>query len=396
MKIAYFDCSSGVAGNMILGALVDAGVEKDYLRNELLKIQETKNNNQINYKLQITNAKRNKIQTTFFDVKVKNDHVHRDLDDIKKIINRSKLSKPVKVLSIRIFERLALAEAKVHGVPIREVCFHEVGAIDAIVDIVGTAICLEKLGIEKVYASPLPFGKGSIKHGHGILPNPAPATAQLTKHIPTYGINVQGELVTPTGAAILTTIADSFESLPYLEVQTIGNGAGSKIFKGVPGFLRVFIGQADLPTEKDTILKIECNIDDMKEKILDQAIAKLMRAGALDAYISPIRMKKQRNAFKLTVLCEPMAKDQILDTIFGETTTFGVRIYAVAREKLSRKFIKAGSIKVKVGSLGKEIRTLAPEFEDIKSFAQKHDLPIKGAYRQVWKKIHPGKRFTGE
>jgi len=388
MKIAYFDCSSGLAGNMILGALIDAGVNIKYLQSQLNKIQTANNKQQTNYKLQIKKNKRNGIQTTRVQVIIKGKQPCRTLTDIKKILNKSRLSRQVKKLSIKIFTRLAQAEAKVHCEPIHKVHFHEVGAVDAIIDIVGTAICLEKLGIEQVFASPIPFGSGTIKCAHGVLPVPAPATAELTKNVPTYGTGIKGELVTPTGAAIMTEIVKQFTNLPKLKVEAIGYGSGSRIYKQVPGYLRVFIGQAGIQTEKDTILQIEANIDDMNSKLYDSCIRKLMKAGALDAYIEPIRMKKQRNAIKLTVLCEPEYKDQILDKIFKLTTTFGVRIYAVAREKLSRQHVKIGPARIKMGY------TLAPEFEDLKTLAKKHKLPIGEVYKETWKKMRRGKLFS--
>jgi len=378
MKIAYFDCSSGAAGNMILGALLDAGVSTAYLEKELKKLVIR------NWQLVI----RKKKNSLYVEVDFKKQKQHRNLREIVKILNQRVLSEKVKKLSIKIFKRLAEAEAKVHCESIHKVHFHEVGAIDAIIDIVGTAICLEKLGIEQVFASPIPFGSGKIKCAHGVLPVPVPATAELTKNVPTYGTGIKGELVTPTGAAIITEIVNDFTNLPKLKVEAIGRGSGSKIYKQVPGYLQVFIGQASIQTEKDTILQIEANLDDMKSKLYDPCIKKLMKAGALDAYIEPIRMKKQRNAIKLTVLCDPKIKDQILDKIFKLTTTFGVRIYAVAREKLSRKHVKVGKVRIKMGY------TLAPEFEDIKKVAEKHKLPIKGVYKETWKKTHPGKQFS--
>lgn len=378
MKIAYFDAPTGLAGNMILGALVDAGIDIGYLKKELLKLQNP------NFKLQ------NKFQFTrsqkCFEVKTKKETKRRVFKDILKIINRSCLSSQVKKLSARIFLRLAKTEATVHGLPINQVHFHEVGAIDAIIDIVGTAICLEKLEIEKVYCSPLPFGKGTIKHAHGLLPNPAPATVELLKGVPTYGTDLKGELVTPTGAAIITTICQDFSVMPRLELGTMGCSAGSKKLKE-PNLLRVFIGEAELPTERDAVLQIETNIDDMNPNLYAKAIAKLMKAGALDAYITPIMMKKERQGVNLVILCRPEDRDRILDKLFTVTTVLGTRIYLVGREKLKRKFkivkTKYGKAKIKVGLLGKAIKTIAPEFEDLKTIAQKHHLPIANVRQKV-------------
>ena len=380
MKIAYFDAPTGLAGNLILGALLDAGVDIAYLKKELLKLQNPRF--KIQNKFQLIRSKKH------FAVRVKKETLRRDLPTILGIIRQSKLSDQVKLLSSRIFHRLAEAEAKVHGTTINKVHFHEVGAVDAIIDIVGTAICLEKLGIEKVYCSPLPFGKGTIKHAHGLLPNPAPATVELLKGIPTYGTNLKGELVTPTGAAIISTICKDFSVMPRLRLDAMGCAAGSKDL-GIPNILRVFIGEAELPTEKDSILQIETNIDDMDPKAYSKVIAKLMKAGALDAYITPILMKKGRQAVTLTILCGPKDKDRILEKLFSLTTTFGARVYLTGREKLKRKFqtvrTKYGKARIKLGSLGKELKTIAPEYDDYIQLAKKHHIPASLAYSMIKK-----------
>jgi uncharacterized protein (TIGR00299 family) protein len=356
MKIAYFDCPSGIAGNMIVGALIDAGIEVEYLVKELQKLQTSNFKLQNKYQLQITKDKKHGIQGTYFNVIVKNDLPRRTLPEVLAIIRHSQLSKYVKRCSARIFRRLARAEAKVHGVAVNKVHFHDVGAIDAIVDIVGACIGFEKLGIGKICCSPLPHGKGFIHHAHGKLPNPAPATVELLKCIPTYGKNIHAELVTPTGAAIISTLAESFGDIPRLKVAAIGYGAGSFELP-IPNLLRLFIGEEEFPAEKDAILQIEANIDDMHPKHYDRAIAKMMKAGALDASIYPIRMKKGRNAIKLEVLCEPEDKEKVLNSIFTETTTIGTRVYLVKREKLKRE-IRRGK---KISSLGDKIVRIKAE-----------------------------------
>lgn len=385
-KIAFFDCPSGIAGNMIIGALLDAGLDKDYLKKELLKIRNPKSEIRNKYKIIISNTKRGNISGTYFKVKLRGKDQHRPLQDILKIINKSNLSKDVKQLSSRIFQRLAKAEAKVHKLPINKIHFHEVGAVDAIIDIVGTCIGLKKLGIEAVYSSPLPHGKGMIKHEHGMLPNPAPAAAELLINVPTYGTNIKGELVTPTGAAIIGTLAKGFGDIPRMEVKDIGYGAGT-LNLPIPNLLRLFIGDAHLPSEKDTILQIETNIDDMHPKHYHKVIAGLMKAGALDAYTIPVLIKKHRQGVNLVVLCTPQNRHQIITRIFDLTTTLGVRVYLVPREKLSRKFVKVktkfGKARVKLGLLGKELKTIAPEYEDYKRIARKHHIPIQKAYREV-------------
>lgn len=385
MKTAYFDCSSGIAGNMILGALLDVGLDHNYLKKELKKLRVT------GYALRVTRVKRGQLSGTLLDVELKKKDKHHNLKDILAIIHKSKLSKEVKILSSRIFKRLAAAEAKVHRVTINKIHFHEVGAVDAIVDIVGACIALEKLGIEKVYASPIPHGKGSIKHAHGILPIPAPATAELLKGIPTYGLDIRGELVTPTGAAIITAIASDFIDTPRIKLEKTGYGAGTKIYSKIPGTLRVFIGEAEIPAQKDTILQIEANIDDMHPKAYNNLITALMRTGALDAYVAPILMKKGRKATNIIVLCHPEDRNKLLNQIFTQTTTFGLRTYLVSREKLLRKFVKVktqhGKAKVKIGLLGKSIKTIAPEYKDYKKMAKKHSIPIKRAYQDILEKF---------
>ncbi|MDD4178757.1 MAG: nickel pincer cofactor biosynthesis protein LarC [Candidatus Margulisbacteria bacterium] len=357
MRIAYFDAPSGLSGNMILGALIDAGLDESYLRKELLKLPTSNFKPQNKYQLITTKTKKQGLAGTYFNVFVKKEDKHRSLANILLIIKKSKLSRSVKSKSSTIFKRLAAAEAKVHGISVNKVHFHEVGAIDAIIDIVGACIGFEKLEIEKVYCSPLPNGKGKIVHAHGLLPNPAPAAAELLKGVPTYSAGIKGELVTPTGAAIITTVAESFGDLPRLKVEEIGYGAGS-IDLPIPNLLRVFIGEAELPTEHDAILQIETNIDDMEPKRYDRAIAKIMKAGALDASVQPIRMKKQREAVKLEVQCRPEDKGKILNAVFTETTTIGTRIFLVKREKLRRE-IRQGK---KISYLGSEIKRVKPEF----------------------------------
>jgi len=385
MKIAYFDCPTGISGNMILGALLDAGLNKEFLKKELLKLQSLNFKIQ-NLQIQITKRKKHGIAGTYFQVKTKEKKKPRLLKDILTIIKTSQLSQKVKKLSANIFRRLAEAEAKVHNVSVNKVHFHEVGAVDALIDIVGTCIGMEKLRIEKIYCSPLPQGKGKIKTKHGFLPNPAPATAELLKGIPTYGTNIKGELVTPTGAAIISTLAKSFGDLPRMKVENIGYGAGTFNLP-LPNLLRIFIGEAQIPAERDAVLQLETNLDDLNPKLYHRVIQKLLEAGALDAYLTPILMKKKRQAVNLIVLCAPEKKEEILKEIFTLTTTFGVRIYLVPREKLSRKFIqvktKYGKAKVKLGFLAKELKTLAPEYEDYRKIAKKHHIPLTKAHREV-------------
>jgi uncharacterized protein (TIGR00299 family) protein len=376
MRIAYFDCPTGIAGNMILGALIDAGLNLNYLKKELNHLRLTP------YSLHLSKKRKSGIAGTYFEVEVENNDRHRDLKAILSIIKESKLSKNVKTLSSMIFKRLAEAEAKVHGIPVNYVHFHEVGAIDAIIDIVGTCIGLEKLGIERVYCSPLPCGKGTIRHAHGILPNPAPATVELLKGVPTYGTNMRKELVTPTGAAIISTLAE-FGDLPRMKLEATGSGAGLFALP-LPNLLRVFIGEAQIPSRKDAILQIETNIDDLDPKLYSRVIRKLMNGGALDAYIVPILMKKERKAIQLVALTVPEKRNDILETIFDQTTSLGVRTSLVSREILARKSVAVktvyGKAKIKLGLLGQRLMTIAPEYENYKKLAKKHHIPLRAAH----------------
>jgi uncharacterized protein (TIGR00299 family) protein len=386
MRIAYFDCSSGIAGNMVLGALIDAGLEPSYLQKELKKLEIG------NWKLEIKKVKRGFLRGTFVDVKVRKEKP-RHLKDILSIIKKSRLSNKVKALSSKIFKRLAEGEAKVHGLPVNKIHFHEVGAVDAIIDIVGTAIGLEKLGMRRVFCSPIPHGKGKIKHAHGLLPIPAPATVELLRGVPIYGAGAESELVTPTGAAIVTTIASGFMDMPRMELEATGYGAGSRVYPGMTNLLRVYIGESLVPSEIDAVVQIEANIDDMDPKAYNRVIARLMKAGALDAYMIPVLMKKERRGVTLVVLCTPENRHPIVTRIFELTTTFGMRIYLVPREKLTRKFkrvkTKHGKGRIKLGFLGKKLTTIAPEFEEYKRIAKKHAIPIKKAYREILRAFEP-------
>lgn len=382
MKIAYFDCPSGISGNMILGALIDAGLDRTYLKKELNKLRVAcLPAGTAHYALRITKIKKHNISGTCFNVKAKETKKPRSIKDILSIINKSKLNKKVKSLSSKIFRRLAEAEAKVHGIPINKVHFHEVGAVDSIIDIVGAVIGIDHLGIEEIYCSNINTGSGQVKTAHGTLPVPTPATLELLKGIPIYDSGIKKELTTPTGAAIISTLAKGFGPLLKIEVLTIGYGAGSYNLKKQPNLLRIIIGEKVLQTEKDSILQLEANIDDLNPKFYDKAIAAVMKAGALDVYIVPIRMKKKRNAIQLIALCDPKYKDKILDSVFSFTTTFGVRTFLVKRDKLKKKMLKTKYGRVKIGSLEGKVKTLAIEPDDY--LAKKHKVPTSRIYKDL-------------
>jgi len=378
MKIAYFDCPTGISGNMILAALLDAGLSLSCLTKELKKLKLK------GYTLKISNVRKSGFRAKHIDVIIPDRKGGRTKKEIFDVIRKSSLNNNVKQLSRMIFERLFKAESRVHGGNIYHL--HETGAIDAIVDIVGAAIGIDKLGIKEVYCSPLPFGYGPIKSSHGMLPNPAPAAAELLKGVPVYKKNIEAELVTPTGAAIITTIAKSFTDMPKLELKTVGSGAGTFNFAEA-NILRLFIGGSISSFSEDMAAVIETNIDNMNPELYDHVIASLMKTGALDAYITSARMKKNRPGIILTVLSDLNNKDKLLDRIFSETTTLGVRTYLVKREKLERCFKRVktryGSVSVKVGKIGNVIKNISPEYEDCAKLSRRTGVPLKTIYDEA-------------
>ncbi len=376
MTLAYFDCFSGISGDMTLGALVDAGLPIDVLRSELAKL------NLPGYTLSSEKVRRSGLSATKVHVILDDkEQPARHLADINRIIDSSTLSPAVKQKSLSIFQRLAEVEAKVHGTTPEKVHFHEVGALDALVDIVGSVIGLEHLGITEVIGSPVNVGSGTIHTAHGKLPVPAPATAELLKNIPLYSSSITFELTTPTGAAIISTLATFFGPLPQMKVRAIAYGAGNKDFPGQPNVLRLMIGELFPAYDEDTSMLIETNIDDMNPQLYDHVIEKLLALGAQDAYLTPIIMKKGRPGILLSVLTDKSKSTEILDTIFRETTSIGVRIQEVGRKKLSREVrtveTSYGKIRIKISRRGDEIMTVTPEYEDCRKLAEEKQVPLK-------------------
>ncbi len=418
MKILYYDCFSGISGDMNLGALIDVGVDKNYLLEELLKLH-------INdYKIEIAKDSRKGIYGTKVDVILNNNHVHqhlhkhnhdhvqiqkihhhRNLKDIESIIKSSTLKENVKQVSLGMFKRVAEAEAKVHNKPIEEVHFHEVGAVDSIIDIVGAAICLDFLKVDKIKASTIEVGSGFVKCAHGTLPVPAPATSEILKCIPIRS-QISFEATTPTGAAILACCVEEFTDKKSFKINKIGYGIGNKDTGDVPNVLRVFIGEEDencsdkyqetINGEEgdcitDEAYVIECNIDDMNPELYEYVIESLFKEGALDVYMTPIIMKKQRPGIKLNVLCKSEEQNEIKDIILTHTTTLGFRQYKVKRNMLKREFhrvnTKYGEITVKSGYYkGKSIKS-KPEYEECKKIALENDISIAEVYKEILSKI---------
>ena len=382
MKIAYFDCFSGISGDMIIGAFIDLGLDVNFLKKELEKL------NLRNYKITAKKIVKNGISATKFDVIVdKHSHEERNLKEINEIIDKSELGNETKNTIKKIFHKIASAESKIHNKPIDKIHFHEIGAIDTIIDVAGAVIGLKKLGIKKIYCSKLNVGTGFVDFSHGRFPVPAPATAEILKDVPVYNNDIEAELVTPTGAAIITSLAEKFGQMPAIKVEKIGYGAGSKDLEQ-PNVLRVFLGEAD-EMQNEIINVIETNIDNMNPEIYPYVIEKLIENGALDAYLTNIIMKKGRPAIKLTVLAELKDTDKLCNIIFDEATTLGVRIYPAAKKKLDREIKKVktkyGNVKLKVSKLNNEIKNITPEYEDCVKIAKKYKIPLKKVYEEVKK-----------
>ncbi|MCK4471294.1 MAG: nickel pincer cofactor biosynthesis protein LarC [Anaerolineae bacterium] len=384
MKIAYFDCFSGISGNMVLGALLDAGLGLDALKEALAGLKVS------GYEIKARKVLKRYIAGTLVDVKTQEEEVERHLGDILDIIEGSTLPEDVKERAGVIFIRLAETEARVHGVNVEEIHFHEVGGLDAIVDIVGSVVGLKLVGIEEVYSSPLHLGRGFVKCAHGRLPVPSPATMELVKGVPTYGRDIEAELTTPTGAAIITTLAKKFGRAPLMEVKAIGYGAGHRDLP-IPNLLRVSIGKAVEPTgqgyEEDVVTLIEANIDDMNPELYEHVIGRLFEKGALDVFLTPIQMKKSRPAVKLSAIVRAADLSGVLDAFFEETTTLGVRLYEARRKKLSRRSIvvetRYGRVGVKVSKLGDVVKNISPEYEDCRRIALQLGIPLKEVYEEA-------------
>jgi uncharacterized protein (TIGR00299 family) protein len=378
MKWAYFDCFSGISGDMTLGALVDAGCPVEHLRAKLRSLQVP------GWELSAEKVWKNGMAATYVKVKTEDQTKHRSLSAILEVLKNSQLVPSVRDRAAAIFTKLGEAEARVHDVALDKIHFHEVGAVDAIVDIVGACIGFDFLGIEKFACSPLNIGAGTVKMAHGFLPVPAPATANLLQGKPTYSNGVQKELVTPTGAAIVATLCDSFGPQPAMSVSAIGYGAGTADLEGQPNVVRLMIGEAAEKTVAgfdEEIAVIEANLDDMNPQIYGYFSEKALAAGALDVYTTPVQMKKNRPGTLLTVLCKPQDTNALMSLIFAETTTFGARCYRAQRRVLPREFVSVstdfGDVRIKISRVNGRILHVAPEYEDCRKLAVEKDVPLQ-------------------
>lgn len=383
MKIICYDCFSGISGDMNLGAMLDLGVDRSYLTDELNKL------NMPGWELDVQKDQRHGITGTKVTVtQTRHEHTHRHFSDIKKIINNSSLDTRIRDLSLKIFQKIAQAEAKVHGISLEHVHFHEVGAVDSIIDVVGAAICYYALDVEAVHVSTVELGGGFVLCDHGKLPVPAPATAEIIKGIPVKKDGVDFEATTPTGAAILATLGTDFN--PHLSVRTekTGYGIGHKENKDVPNLLRVFIGETteNSGSGHDAIL-LECNIDDMNPEFFEYISDRLFKAGASDVFISNIIMKKGRPGILLRVICENESADTLKSIIFTESTSLGIRTLPFRKDTLVRKLETLstiyGDVSVKRSYYnGKEV-SCKPEYEDCKRIASEKMVPVKEVYNNI-------------
>jgi uncharacterized protein (TIGR00299 family) protein len=390
MKIAHFDCFAGISGDMCLGALVDAGVSIEDIGAVLRKIPVRQ------YQLKAKKVLRSGVAATKVDVVLDRGYKASAVrwKDITAIIRKAKLDENIQTRGLQVFKKLFEAEAGVHGQKIEEAHLHELGGTDCIVDIFGTLIGLDLLGVHKVYTSPVNLGSGTVKCCHGSLPVPAPATAELLKGFPVYTSGVPFELTTPTGAAILAGLEAETGPVPAMRAERIGYGAGNRDTEHLPNALRIFIGEAAeadspaLQVSPDTeVIVIETNIDDMNPQLYEDVIDKLFRAGALDVFLENIIMKKGRPAVKLTVIADERKREHLTSLIFNETTTIGLRFYSAGRRVLDRQIKKIrtsyGEVRIKISSLEDAVINISPEYADLKALSKKTGQPIKRISEEI-------------
>ena len=382
MKLLYLDCFAGISGDMLLGALIDLGVPENVLSRELAKLTLH------GYSIATQRVVKQNITAVKFDCHDEHQHhQHRGFTEIAGMITDSALAEPVKRRAVSVFRRLGEAEAKIHGVPLEQIHFHEIGAVDSIVDIVGTCIAMEFLGVTEVQASPLPCGSGFIETAHGKFPVPAPATLELLRNVPIVPSDVQAELVTPTGAALLAEFCSRYGVRPALVVEKIGYGAGTRDLPGLPNVLRAVLGhETELPV-MDTVAVVEANIDDMNPEFFGEVMEQLLATGALDVFWTPVQMKKNRPGTLVTVLCETGDADRVAELVLTHTTSFGVRIHEVRRRKLAREIVlvttRYGEIAVKIGRLAGKVLQCSPEYESCRRAAAVTGVPVKNVYNEA-------------
>lgn len=381
MKIAYFDCFSGASGDMILGALIDAGLSPRLLREELNKLRIP------TVQIKVRKVMKGGLSSTRVITEGKNEKKsHRHLKELLKIVDRSNLEAEVKERSREVFQRIASVEAGIHQQSVDEIHFHEIGGLDSVVDIVGAVWGLRKMGVEEVHVSKVNVGSGSVKCEHGILPVPAPATLALMKGKPIYSSGIERELLTPTGAAILTTLGSRFGALPTLQVEAIGYGAGRDDLPH-PNLLRLILGTKTMPSGKENVMIVETNIDDMNPQFYDYIMERLLTMGVQEVFLTPVLMKKNRPATLITVICSVEKMSSVAEFLLRETTTLGLRWREEEREKALREILtlrtKHGKIRFKLARWEGKPINLAPEYDDCKRLALSGRVPLKEVFEEA-------------
>lgn len=378
MKTAYFDCFSGISGDMVLGALIDHGVDADWLKNMI----RTHVTDEADIRVSVESRKGIRAVQVRVDV---GQSRSRDYAAIRDLITDSGLPEKVKGQSLAIFEKIAVAESRIHGCAIDDVHFHELGGVDALVDIVGAALCMDVLGFAHVRASRLPLGSGFVTCEHGVLPVPAPATAEIIKGVPVRGTDIPFEMVTPTGAAIITVLADGFGPLPDMTMNRISYGAGTRDLENIPNLLRVISGEMEHPGQ--TVIMVETAIDDMNPEIFGYVMERLFGLGVLDVCLVPAYMKKNRPGTLLQVLCHLQHRDAVIAMILAETTTLGVRYYPVERQMLARESVEIdsafGRVAAKKIHMPDGTTRIIPEYESCRIIALRKRLPIRIIYERI-------------
>jgi uncharacterized protein (TIGR00299 family) protein len=383
VRAIHFDCFSGISGDMTLAALLDAGADAGAVRDGLDSLG-------LPIQFRAERIRKGGFAATQVTIDAPEDDTHRFLPDVEQILSRGRLSERQRTLALRIFRRLAEAEATVHGMPLEKVHFHEVGALDSLADIAGSAIALDLLGAERVTSRSVPTGSGTAKCAHGVMPVPAPGTAELLKGVPLAPTAIKGELTTPTGAAILTTVVQEWTETPAMTIERIGCGAGQRELLEQPNVLRVFVGTAEArlaAEESDQVWVLETNLDDVPAEVIGYCFEQLFAAGALDVFAVPVQMKKNRPGVLLTVLAPAAAVDAVETVLFRETQTFGVRRYAAQRSKLRREAVTVetpwGPVKGKRGWRERGPDVFTPEYEDCARVARDHGVPLRAVYEAV-------------
>ena len=381
MRIAHFDCFSGISGDMVLGALIDSGIPAEVIRKALDSLG-------LPIELEVEKVKRCGFAATKATVHAADQEDYRFLPDVEAILAKSSLTPKQLELATSIFRKVAVAESTVHGISLDRVHFHEVGALDSIADILGAAVGLDRLGVDRFSSSPVPTGTGTVKGAHGIMPVPTPGTLELLKGVPLAPSQVEFELTTPTGAAILTSVVSNYTASPDMTVECIGHGAGTKDFLDRPNILRLLIGTtqtspkniASVPSESDTVAVLETNLDDVSPEVIGYCFDLLFAEGALDVFAMPIQMKKNRPGVLLSVICETDRISTIESILFRETRTFGIRRYSAQRSKLQREPISVqtpwGAVKAKKGWKADGLLVITPEYEDCARIARSRGIPL--------------------